>query len=176
MTDLKLIALDEEDLAVVSAQLQDAVVRVADLQYLARDRRFVAIVNRFDWLAAEKEPARRRATYERRRTALRLDHVKAVRLKDISRADTARVLSLLALRFERLADDQPDGTVTLTFSDGAAVAIDVEAIECELRDLGPVWATRSKPEHDLSGAARDDAPDATPGKVGGTGRDPNTAE
>lgn len=176
MTDLKLIALDEEDLAVVSAQLQDAVVRVADLQYLARDRRFVAILNRFDWLAAEKAKARRRATYERRRTALRLEHVKAVRLKDILRADTARVLSLLALRFERLAEDQPDGILTLTFSEGAAVAVDVEAIECELRDLGPVWATRSKPEHDLSEAAHDDAPDARSGSGGGTDRDPNAAE
>ena len=36
MTELKLIALDEEDLAVVSSLLQDAVVRVADMTYLPR--------------------------------------------------------------------------------------------------------------------------------------------
>ncbi len=49
MTDLKLIAFDEEDLKVVSAHLQDAVVRVGDMAYLPKERRFAALLNRFDW-------------------------------------------------------------------------------------------------------------------------------
>jgi hypothetical protein len=73
MTELKLIALDEEDLAVVSSLLQDAVVRAADMTYLPQQKRFAAIVNRFDWERAEK--ASGGMDYRRRRTALRFDRV-----------------------------------------------------------------------------------------------------
>jgi len=62
MTELKLIALDEEDLAVVSSLLQDAVVRVADMTYLPAHKRFAAIVNRFVWeKAAKPAKCRKRA-------------------------------------------------------------------------------------------------------------------
>ena len=50
MSELKLIALDAEDLSVLSANLQDAVLRIADIAYLPREKRFAAIANRFDWL------------------------------------------------------------------------------------------------------------------------------
>ena len=49
MTDLKLLALDTEDLEVISAHVQDAVVRVADMGYARGDRRFALLMNRFDW-------------------------------------------------------------------------------------------------------------------------------
>ncbi|MEO0729390.1 MAG: DUF2948 family protein [Pseudomonadota bacterium] len=166
MSELRLIALDTEDLAVVSAQLQDAVLRVGDLAYLPNDRRFVAIANRFDWLGAaagsRDEPSRdvatkstvlrhplRKSKFERRRTALRFEHVKHARLQGIALSDKRRVLSLLAVSFVQPDADQPDGTITLAFSGDAAIALDVECIECELRDLGAAWATRSRPHHDL---------------------------
>ncbi len=49
MPELKLIALDADDLKVISAHLQDAVLRVGDIAYLPRERRFAALGNRFDW-------------------------------------------------------------------------------------------------------------------------------
>ena len=70
MTELKLIALDEEDLAVVSSLLQDAVVRVTDMTYLPAQKRFAAIVNRFVWEKAAK-PGSDGKDYRRQRTALR---------------------------------------------------------------------------------------------------------
>jgi hypothetical protein len=57
------------------------------------------------------------------------------------------VLSLLALGFEPLKADAPDGHITLIFAGGAAVRLEVECIEVELRDLGPGWRTDSMPEH-----------------------------
>ncbi len=143
MTELKLIALDEEDLAVVSSLLQDAVVRVADMTYLPKQKRFAAVVSRFDWEKAVKATGSK--DYRRRRTALRFDRVFGAKLKNVKPTGRSRVLSLLAVSFE--PGDPPGGRVTLTFSGDASIQLEVECIEAELKDLGLVWRTRSRPEH-----------------------------
>ena len=66
MEPLKLIALDEEDLAVVSSLLQDAVLRVADMTYVPAQKRFAAVLNRFEWEKAVKEGERTRTIRRRR--------------------------------------------------------------------------------------------------------------
>jgi hypothetical protein len=142
MSRLKLIALDEEDLAVVSSHLQDAVVRVEDIAYLPSRKRFAALVNRFDWETAAENGGR---DFQRRRTALRFDRVLKGKLKNIKPRARDRVLSLLAVRFE--PKDPPGGNIVLTFSGDASILLEVECIEAELRDLGPAWATRAKPAH-----------------------------
>jgi DUF2948 family protein len=142
MTPLKLLALDEEDLAVVSSHLQDAVVRVGDMAYLPSQKRFAAVLNRFDW---ERAAGGKVEDYRRRRTALRFDRVLSAKHKDLRPHVPDRVLSLLAIRFE--ATDAPSGRVTLDFSGDVTVQLEVECLEVELRDLGPAWPTRHKPEH-----------------------------
>lgn len=156
MSKLKLIALDEEDLAVVSSLLQDAVMRVADMTYVPAQKRFAAVLNRFDWEKAVSEGGK---DYRRRRSALRFDRVFGAQLKNIKPKAGDRILSLLAVRFE--AADPPEGHVTLTFSGGASIQLHVECIEAELKDLGPAWRTRSKPEH--------------PGLEPGAGGEPGTS-
>jgi hypothetical protein len=143
MTELKLIALDEEDLAVVSSLLQDAVVRVADMTYVAAQKRFAAVLNRFDWEKAAREAGSK--NYRRQRTALRFDRVFGAQLKNVKPSGGDRVLSLLAVSFE--PGDLPGGLVTLTFSGDASIQLQVECIEAELKDLGIVWRTHSRPEH-----------------------------
>jgi hypothetical protein len=145
MSDLKLIALDAEDLSVLSAHVQDAVLKVEEMAYLPRERRFVAILNRFDWNAALT--VRRRASVrQRRRAALRFERVTAARLQGIDLKVKSRVLALLAVQFE--AARPPGGAVTLLFAGGPAIRLDIECIEVELRDLGAVWAARSRPDHE----------------------------
>lgn len=152
MPELKLLALDADDLNVVSAHLQDAVARVSDLAYLPTDKRFVAMVNRFDWLGAEETGSgtswgRRKKSFERRQTALRFDRVQSARHQGLDLTDTRRVLSLLAIQFEPSGEQRPDGRVTLVFSGACAIALEVECIECEMRDLGAAWVTGSRPTH-----------------------------
>jgi hypothetical protein len=142
-TQLKLIALDEQDLEIVSSHLQDAVVRVADLAYVPSQKRFAAILNRFNWEKAAKAAAS--GTNERRRTALRFDRVLGAQIKSLKPSASDRVLSLLAVRFE--PSEHPSGYVTLTFSGDASIRLHVECIEAELTDLGPAWRARSKPQH-----------------------------
>lgn len=148
-TDLKLIALDAEDLAVVSAQLQDAVVRVENLVFEPRNHRFVALVNRFNWMTAvdAERSGRHEPAFERRQTALRFERVERAQVSDIDLKDKRRVLALLAIQFEPSGPDAPDGFITLVFAGGGAIRLNVECIECELRDLGAAWRTSSRPAH-----------------------------
>jgi len=148
MTDTKLIrlaAIDTEDLAVVSACVQDAVLKVGDMVYLPRERRFAVAMNRFAW---ENANGRRRRGYERRRAALTFDRVTSAKASRIDRTRPDAVLELLAVNFE--TTDPPAGLVTLIFAGGGAVQLAVEVIEVRLADLGPAWETEAKPNHDLS--------------------------
>ena len=141
---LRLAAIDEEDLAVVSAYVQDAVLKVGDMVYLPRERRFAVGMNRFTWEKAEDGS---RHDYERRRSALTFDRVSSVRTQAVDRGKADAVLELLAVSFT--TTDSPGGRVTLVFAGGAAVAIEVEVIEARLADLGAAWSTKARPSHDV---------------------------
>jgi hypothetical protein len=147
-TPLKLCAFDEEDLAVLSAHTQDAVLKVGDMVYLPQEGRFALAMNRFIW---EKAADGKRKAYERRRSVLSFDRVRTVRTSRIDRKRPDAVLELLAVSFETA--DTPAGNVTLVFAGGGAVQLDVEVIEARLADLGAAWATSAKPEHDLESTA-----------------------
>lgn len=142
---LKLIALDDEDLTIMSAHLQDAVLRMEDMAYIAQERRFAAVVNRFDWISANEKRASNGGGYERRRAALRFEKVINAQFRQLSLDNKSDALELLAVKFE--AQTLPGGYVTLFFAGGGAIRLHVDCIEAELRDLGPIWKTRRKPEH-----------------------------
>jgi len=144
---IKFIVLDEEDLEITSAHLQDAVVKVSDLIWLPQEKRLVIGLNRFDWESAVAEPPQ----YRRRRAALRFERVMACRSRAIDIGSPVQVLNLLAVEF--VTRDAPSGVVMLTFSGGAALRLDVECLEAELADLGPAWTCAKCPEHTLDAAA-----------------------
>ncbi len=146
---LKLLALDEQDLQVLSAHLQDAVLRVADIAFVPAEKRFAMIANRFDWESASGGKATRKKGFRRRRSALRFERVLGVQLQGMEQNAKSAVLELLAMQFE--AEDKPEGFVTLVFAGDAAIRLHVECIEAEMRDLGPVWKTKMKPEHNDAG-------------------------
>jgi hypothetical protein len=146
MQPLKLIALDPDDIAVVSTHLQDAVVKVADIVWLPADKRLVIGLNRFDWEACGCDDP----CYKRRRTALRFDRVMSFRCRNVSPKTKDAVLNLLAVEYEET--DAPAGVVTLIFSGGAALRLEVECLECELADLGPTWDAKARPAHALDQA------------------------
>ena len=145
MADLKLIALDADDLAVISAHLQDAVLRVGDIAYRPREKRFAALANRFDWVEAIKEGKERPQDLARRQAAVRFERVLNAQVSGIDLKNKATVLSLLAIGFE--PSEAPEGNVTLVFAGGGAIRLHVECIEAEMKDLGAAWQASSKPQH-----------------------------
>lgn len=147
---LKLTALDADDLKVVSAHLQDAVLRVGDMRYLPVENRFAAVLNRFDWESAGNGGGE---GFIRRRTGLRFDRVLGVKASNIRQGAEDAVLSLLAIEFE--PTEEPSGFITLVFSGGGAIRLEAECIEAAMTDLGPVWSTASKPAHETIDEVRE---------------------
>ena len=148
---LKFIALDSEDLEVVSTHLQDAVVRSSEVLWRPEEHRLVVALNRFDWEAAVAGSPE----YRRRRAALRFERVQSCKCKGLKPpAGEDAVLNLLSVEFT--PTDEPAGVVTLYFSGGGALRLDVECLEAELADLGPTWTTAACPAHadgELTGVA-----------------------
>ena len=148
MEPLKLIALDKDDIEVVSTHLQDAVVKVADILWRPGEKRLVLALNRFDWEACgHVSPC-----LQRRRTALRFERVLSFRGRNVNPADKDAVLNLLAVEYAET--DAPAGTITLIFSGGAALRLEVECLECELADLGPSWTAKARPAHEVDADPR----------------------
>lgn len=141
MPPLKLLALDAEDLEVVSTQVQDAVLKVGDIHWRADEKRLVIGLNRFAW-----EGAGRARGFERRRAALDLTRVTSVKAHHLSPSRPDAVLELLALRFTET--DAPSGYVEFFFAGGATLRAEVECLEVGLTDLGAAWATENRPSHD----------------------------
>ena len=138
MPDLKLLALDSEDLDVISATTQDAVVRVGDMGFAKADNRFALLMNRFAWEEGGK-------TRQRKRAALHFDRVTDVKVAGINTEAVDGVLELLAIRFTET--DVPSGTVELAFAGGGTVRLEVEVLEARLQDLGAAWAAKATPAH-----------------------------
>ncbi len=143
MTDLKLLALDADDLAIISAHMQDAVFKVGDLNFSARSGLFSLAANRFVW----EKAARVSKSFERRRAALSFKRVEAVRSIGFDRSKVDEVLSLLAIRYVPKGEG-PDGVAELVLAGGGMIALEVECIEAQLADTGGAWETTARPEHE----------------------------
>ena len=144
---LKLMAFDAEDLVVISACVQDAVLKSAEISYDPGTATLVIPVNRFVW---EAKAARRRffKKYERRRSVLTFKRVSSVKSININRDGEENVLSLLAVKFNPAADpDDPSGSIKLIFAGGAAMDLEVECLDVQLVDLSAAWSARAKPRH-----------------------------
>lgn len=142
MTMLKLVALDEEDLAVISAHVQDAVMKVENLDYARTARQFLLTMNRFAWEMASGSLKR---SHERHQSVLAFARVMGVKVHGIDPRKKEEVLSLLAVRF--LPADAPAGIVELVFAGSGIIRLEVECIEAKLTDLGGVWRASSRPTH-----------------------------
>jgi hypothetical protein len=147
MEPVKFVALDRDDLEVVSTHLQDALVKVADIMWRPQEKRLIVSLNRFDWLAAEAT----RPELRRCQSALRFERVNSCKCRSVNPAGKDAVLNLLAVEYAET--DPPGGVVTLMFSGGGVLRLEVECLEAELVDLGPSWPAAQRPVH------VDDAPE-----------------
>ena len=127
---LKLFALDADDLAVISAHVQDARVQAADIVWRQDEKRLVVGMNRLDWeqtLSGGTAPRRLIA-------ALRFDRVLSCKSRNINIASGEASLELIGIEFH--PGEAPGGSAILLFNHGGALRLDVECLECALTDLG----------------------------------------
>ena len=150
---LKLRARDAADLETIAAIVQDALVPLADMQYLPEERRFALMLNRFRWESAPKdlpEPTAIEgdAAYadapgkglERVHAALVFDRVRRVQRRGLAEAAKGGMLSVLTLGFV-------GRQLVISFAGGAAVSLEVDQLSCHLEDLGEAWPTVWRPRH-----------------------------
>jgi len=156
---LKLRARDAEDLQAIGMCLQDALVPLADMAFLKAEKRFVMVANRFRWERApeperpdgdeEREGDARFedgdvgsvAPYERVNCGVCFDGVRAVWFRGLDPKERQNILNLLTIKGET-------GAITLIFSAGAEIRLEVERVRCHLEDLGEPWPTLWRPAHD----------------------------
>lgn len=134
---LRLAAEDADDLQIMSAALQDAVVKVGDISFDARARRLTLTVNRYRW--EERIP-------QRVRSALSLESVLGVRSRRVRFDEPDRVASILAVEFEP-DDEPPSGSIQIRLSGGGDISAVVECVDALLLDVSPPWPASAKPRH-----------------------------
>lgn len=140
---LRLAAEDADDLAVISACLQDAVAKVGDFAFLKRERRFAFVANRFAW---ETAMDRKRGPFLRVRAGVHFTDVLNVRSHNVRRDAPSAVVSILAIRF--LPGEDGAGVIEIDLAGGGVVAVDVECLSAHMSDISDPWMTRSRPRHD----------------------------
>ena len=144
MSGLKLLAEDEEDLKVISAHLQDAVMRVGELVYLPKQHRFAAMLNRFCW---EDDCGSDGQTGVRVLSGLHFDSVLKAQSLHVRQDDPNAVVELLAINFT----PQPEGAglIDLMLAGGGCIRLTVECIAATLRDIAEPRPAVSRPAHYL---------------------------
>lgn len=135
---LKLLAHDADDLAVISAALQDAVAKIGDIRWDASARTLTLACNRFRWEASGRKG-------ERIRSALQLGDVAGVQARKLRRDAKGAVVELLSVAFEPA--EAPGGAVLLTFAGGGDLKVTVDCLDVILADVSEAWATPRRPGH-----------------------------
>jgi hypothetical protein len=147
--ELKLVALDKDDIEVISAHVQDSLVQIRDIFWRPHDHRFVMALNRFDWMSAadiaKTGKTETKPEYRRCRTALRFERVIGCKCRNLDQTAKDAKLNLLAVEFAET--DGPAGVVSLIFSGGGVIRLEVECLEAELADLGEVSPVTICPDH-----------------------------
>ena len=138
---LKLRAGNAEDLTVISAVIQDALVPLGDISHVPNEKTFMMVVNRFRWEQQGKQT-------ERIHAGLKFDAVQRVQFRGIDRDNRSQFLSFLAVVFEKNDEsDEEDGFVVMHFAGGGAIRLYVGGLYCILADLGMPWPTQWTPKH-----------------------------
>lgn len=154
-TPIKLRAEDGEDLTVISACLQDAILPIGEMCFEPAAQRFVAVVNRFCWENAEGGPRRDDGLqadddhlfpYERIQCGVRFEGIAAVKTRGLNLKDRGQILELLSVALA-------EGGVVLTFAGGGALRLEGANWRCVVEDLGESWPTSSRPCHGLEDEA-----------------------
>jgi DUF2948 family protein len=137
---LRLKAETAEDLQVLSALLQDAVLPASEIRWAPRKLRFAALVNRFRW--EDKDFAERAGrAYERVRAALVISGALKVSAMGVNPKDPDLILSILSLEFD--PGEEGAGTLRLILAGDGVIAVQVECLDVTLQDVTRPYAAPS---------------------------------
>ena len=137
---LRLRAESDEDLAVISALTQDAVVSVSEVAWTPKRRRFSLLIHRFRWEDAPVA-SRQRRPFERVQSILSIGGALKVRAGGLDPRDRDAVISLLSLTFAPREDGS--GVLRLALAGDGDIEADVECLDVTLQDVSRPYAAPS---------------------------------
>jgi hypothetical protein len=143
---LRLRAHDPDDVQIIAACLQDALIPLREMAFMADERRFLAAFNRFQWEQVSDPSDASDLTFCQ--SVLRIDHVDQVQYRGLDD-------ELDGVKFELLtiiaAPAEAGGyEVTLLFAGDVALRLQVTELALGLEDFGEPEPASSTPKHDLS--------------------------
>ena len=144
---LALLVEDQDDLDIISALVQDGLLKKANIRWIKKRRRFSLLINRFRWEQVTKE-MRKTVPCDRVQTVLTFDGVLRVLSLGVENALENQILSLLRIEFvaKEICDE-----IKLVFSGNIIIRLKIEFLRVALRDLSPVdgLKTGTVPNHDF---------------------------
>ena len=141
---LKLNAVSQNDLQVMSAHLQDSITQIKNIAHLKKNRIFLIQFNRFMWEDVEKGVFRKN---KRVLSVLKFENVINVYSKNLNQKNKERFLDFLAIESKCLSDKSYE--IKLNFAGDILIKLNAEIIECFLEDLGESWETKNKPNNNF---------------------------
>lgn len=141
MEKLLLHINEPEQIKIMSAHLQDVIIKTSDIKFLEKKRCFAMVGNRFCWEANEGENYRILCGFH-------FDCVEKVSYRGFKQSDDGLALNLLAICFE--AGELPSGVVQLIFADNCEVQLEVESVQAFLQDVSEKWQVKTRPQHGIS--------------------------
>jgi len=119
----KLIANDQQGLALISALLNSSKVKVSDMKYLASNKIFL--------LSARRSKIEDEKNSKEVNSICRVDYVSKVKSKNIDQKNENLTLELLAIDYLK---NKENFEINLIFKNNAHIALSTEIIDITLED------------------------------------------
>jgi hypothetical protein len=148
---LRLRAADADDLAVLAACLQDALIPLNEMAFLAAEHRFMAAFTRFCRESLDDPLGPGCEGLMQRHSVLTLEEVEAVRFRGLDPRFGRVRLELLTVLAEP-GEGEGACRITLLFAGDVAIQIQARRLSARLEDFGDSWPARCAPAHELEPA------------------------
>ena len=119
----KIIAHSAQDLKVISALCSESKVKLSDIKFLKKNKRFLISLIRFDREVKKKEKIT---------SIIKFDFIDSSKSRNIDQSNQDLTLELLAIDIFK---HNYNYEITLLFRDNAFITLTSEIIDCSLEDL-----------------------------------------
>ena len=143
---LSLIAQNEEDLVVISTLCQDSIIKIANIKWAKKSKRFYLLINRFCWELNDLSK-KKSSNMLRINSLMSFNSVFSVKSAGIQQNNNSDITSLLTINYNFFNFEKQ--AIDLIFSGNSQISLNIECIDVFLKDISePFEGTTSKqPKH-----------------------------
>ena len=145
-TKINLAAQNEEDLLIFSTLCQDSIIKISNIKWAKRSKRFYLLINRFCWELNDLSK-KKSLNMLRINSIMSFNSVLSVKSVGIQQNKTSDITSLLTLNYNFITFEKQ--AIDLIFSGNSQISLNIECIDVFLKDISePFEGTTSKqPKH-----------------------------